>query len=198
MGVRQQLNIESGQFFITFTCFDWLQLFEIVKGYDLCYKWFNHLHSKHHAINAYCIMPNHVHLILFLNEPEQTLNTIVGSGKRFIAYEIITRLEQHHEHTLLAKMKAALTKSEIKRNKKHRVLEPSFDAKLITSEKMLHEKLKYIHNNPVVSLPPLSLLPEEYEHSSASFYFNDKAKHFNPIHYNENYIWVEQNKGFFK
>jgi REP element-mobilizing transposase RayT len=191
MGVRQLRNIESGQYFITFTCYDWLPLFDLVNGYDLCYKWFNHLHSKGHAINAYCIMPNHIHLILFLNEPKQTLNTIVGSGKRFIAYEIVTRLEKQSEYNVLAKMNASLTKSEIKRNKKHRVFEPSFDAKLITSDKMLHEKLTYIHNNPVVCLPALSILPEDYEHSSASFYHSGILKGFQPVHYKENDVWAE-------
>lgn len=191
MGVRQLRIIESGQYFITFTCYDWLQLFDIIYGYDLCYKWFQHLHSKGHAINAYCIMPNHVHLILFLNEPKQTLNTIVGSGKRFIAYEMVTRLQMQSEHKILSKMKASLTKSEIKRNKKHRVFEPSFDAKLITSNRMLQEKLTYIHNNPVVSLQVLSIFPEDYEHSSASFYINGIVKNFQPVHYNENDVWVE-------
>jgi putative transposase len=29
--------------FITFTCYDWLPLFNVTDSYDLVYNWFNHL-----------------------------------------------------------------------------------------------------------------------------------------------------------
>jgi hypothetical protein len=46
-------------------------------------------------------MPNHVHLLLHYNGGHQSLNTIVGNGKRFMAYEIVYRLEQQSNNDIL-------------------------------------------------------------------------------------------------
>lgn len=46
---------------------------------------------------GYTIMLNHVHLLLFFNGGEQSLNTVSGNGKRFIGYQIIKRLQQQND-----------------------------------------------------------------------------------------------------
>ena len=46
-------------------------------------------------------MPNHVHLLLSFINTKQSINTIVGNGKRFMAYEIIQRLEVNKNVALL-------------------------------------------------------------------------------------------------
>ncbi len=38
-------------------------------------------------------MPNHVHALISFINTKQSINTIVGNVKIFIAYEIIQRLE---------------------------------------------------------------------------------------------------------
>jgi putative transposase len=45
-------------------------------------------------------------------------------------------------------------------------------------EAFLLQKLNYIHNNPVADKWKLAKLPEEYLHSSASFYFLNKEHSF--------------------
>ncbi len=93
MPVLQTIPFNEGTFFITFTCFEWLPLIDKTGGYDIVYKWFDHLKSKGHKINGFVIMPNHVHALITFISCDQTTNTIVGNGKRFMAYEIIRRLE---------------------------------------------------------------------------------------------------------
>jgi REP element-mobilizing transposase RayT len=56
-------------------------------------------------------MPNHVHLILHLNNPAN-LNTIISNGKRFMAYEIIARLKFQNENSILLKLSQACTDKE--------------------------------------------------------------------------------------
>lgn len=34
-------------------------------------------------------MPNHIHALISFAETGQRINTIIGNGKRFMAYEII-------------------------------------------------------------------------------------------------------------
>ncbi len=64
MTVRVDIGINSGLFYITFTCYKWIPLFEITHSYDVVYKWFDYLKSKGHYICRYVIMPNHVHAII--------------------------------------------------------------------------------------------------------------------------------------
>jgi len=56
LAVRAKDEAE-GIYFITFTCHQWLPLFEIAKGYDTVYKWFDYLKSKDHNVKGYVIMP---------------------------------------------------------------------------------------------------------------------------------------------
>jgi REP element-mobilizing transposase RayT len=94
MTVRKTIFERQGVFFITFTCTNWLNLFSITESYDLVYKWFDYLISKNHQIAGYVIMPNHLHVIIAINNSSQALNTVVSNGKRFMAYEIVARLEK--------------------------------------------------------------------------------------------------------
>ena len=101
MPSKRIIPFNNGMFFITFTCHQWLPLIERVKGHDIIYNWFDHLKSKSHFINGYVLMPNHFHVIISFINTTQSINTIIGNGKRFIAYEIIDRLEKIKERALL-------------------------------------------------------------------------------------------------
>ena len=101
MPVKRQITEPDGVYFITFTCYQWLPLIAQTNSYDLVYNWFDHLKSKGHYITGYVIMPNHVHALIGFRNTGQRINTIVGNGKRFIAYEIINRLRQQKEDKLL-------------------------------------------------------------------------------------------------
>lgn len=93
MPVKRKITEGEGVYFITITCFNWLSLLEQVKGYDLIYNWLDHLKSKGHYINGFVIMPNHLHALIAFRNTRQPINTIIGNGKRFMAYQIIRRLE---------------------------------------------------------------------------------------------------------
>jgi REP element-mobilizing transposase RayT len=94
MSVRRKLYEHNGLYFITFTCARWLPLFKITNGYNIVYKWFNYLKSNGHYVIAYCIMPNHVHCLLAFKDSTKTINTIIGNGKRFMAYDIVKKLKK--------------------------------------------------------------------------------------------------------
>ena len=71
-------------------------------------------------------MPNHLHLLIFVNENE-SINKLLANGKRFLAYEIVKRLELQKQHEILAQLQLAVTVKEKQRQKKHRVFEVSSD-----------------------------------------------------------------------
>ena len=173
-------------YFCTFTCQQWLPLFELTNSYDLVYKWFNYLKNKNIADTiAYVIMPNHLHNILYFPKEGFDLNKIVGNAKRFMAYDIVERLNEIERLDILKQLSDVLTIREIKKGQKHKVFIDSFDAKPIYSEPFLFQKLNYIHHNPVSGKWSLVQDYTDYEHSSASFYECNKVKHFAPKHYND-------------
>jgi hypothetical protein len=73
---------------------DGYPLIEETSSYHLVYNWFEYLHKHNHSIAGYVIMPNHVHALIDFAESAKKINTIIGNGKRFIAYELIERLKK--------------------------------------------------------------------------------------------------------
>lgn len=95
MPVRRSISEYFGIYSITLTCCRWKNLFEEADGYDVVYEWFDHLKSKGHFVLGYVIMPNRLHAILgFRHTHGESINKIVGNGKRFMAYGLIKRLEK--------------------------------------------------------------------------------------------------------
>ena len=130
-------------------------------------------------------MPNHLHLLLHYSHSGQSLNTIIGNGKRFLAYEIIDTLEKQQENSLLEKLEFAVSLTEKKRGKKHQVWEQTFDIKECRTEKFILQKLNYIHNNPCSGKWRLADNPIHYLHCSASFYISGKPGPFPVKDYRE-------------
>ena len=169
MSVHRPIQ-KTGIYFITFTCYEWLRLIDQTNSYDLIYDWFDVLSSKGHTIVGYVIMPNHIHLLLYYVCEKQNLNTIIGNGKRFIAYGVIKRLKVARKFNLLEKLKSGVQSKDKLRGKKHEVWEDSFEAKECRTEKFILQKLIYMHDNPCVENWKLANRPINYPHSSASFY----------------------------
>jgi len=172
-------------YFCTFTCHEWMYLFELTNSYDLVYNWFKILKKDTIEIVGFVIMPNHVHSILYFPEAGFDLNKILSNGKRFIAYELVNRLEMANDIDTLTILESALTERERKKKQLHKVFKDSFDAKPIFSEKFLLQKLNYIHYNPVKGKWNLAKDFVSYEYSSASFYEEGITKYFIPKHYKD-------------
>ena len=163
-----------GIYFITFTCFRWQPLIQLTSGYDLVYNWFDVLSWKGHAITGYVIMLNHLHILLYYSGRGSSLNTVVGNGKRFMAYAIVNRLNRRREISLLALMSHAVRASDRERGKKNEVWKESFDVKPYRTENFTLQKLHYIHNNSCAGKWRLAVTSFDYLHSSASFYISGK------------------------
>ncbi|MEO5892554.1 MAG: hypothetical protein ABIQ31_20070 [Ferruginibacter sp.] len=184
MAIKFKHSDSFSTYFITFTCVEWLSLFEISQTYNSVYKWFAILKTTYNAdVVAYSIMPNHLHIILHFHETGFNLNTIVSNGKRFLAYEIIAQLELSKNTDMLNILEKLVVIREKSKGQVHKVFKESFDAKAIYSHKFLMQKINYIHNNAVSGKWMLAKDFTEYEHSSASYYETQLVKHFRPLHY---------------
>ena len=87
-----------------------------------------------------------------------------------MAYEMVNRLQERKDYSLLNKLQESVTSSDKDRGKKHQVFERSFDCKPITTQHFFIEKLNYIHNNPCSGIWKLVENPTDYKHSSAKQY----------------------------
>jgi putative transposase len=130
-------------------------------------------------------MPNQLHCILFFPEDKFDLNKIVSNGKRFIAYELVKRLQQKRLTKILLQLIEGLIERDVTKGQKHKVFEDSFDAKPIYYRKFLLQKINYIHLNCVRGKWKLVEQWEDYEHSSARFYVKNRLDNFLPVHYEE-------------
>lgn len=166
MGVSKDVS-----YFITFTCHDWIPLIEHSEAYDSFYKWFNYLRKVQVDLLAYVIMPNHFHGILHLPEQcDKSINKLISNGKRFLAYDIISRLKERKMTNLIERISSPLSEREKKKGQKHKVFKESFDATEITSLLQLYSVLDYMHHNPCQGKWNLSHDFVSYSHSSAAYY----------------------------
>ena len=170
MSTRRKIEVRDGVFFVTFTCYQWISLIEITQSYDLVYNWFDVLICKDHQSAGYVIMPNHVHVMIGLRNSNQTINTIVSNGKRFMAYEIIKRLQKMNRKEILIKLEAGVTNREKSKGQVHKVFENSFDVKICESTRFIEQKLNYMHLNLCSKKWKLVDNPIDYQHSSMRFY----------------------------
>ena len=169
MSVRTLQRTDGATFHCTFTCWNWLPLIERTNAYDHIYRWMHIAQAKGARIFGFVIMPNHVHLLI--HTPEGlSINALLANAKRFLAYEIRSRLIDLEAHGLLEALKAAVRPSDAARGQQHRVFMPSSDIRECYDEAMIQQKLDYIHANPVKGKWMLAENYLDYPHSSAGFY----------------------------
>ncbi|MBK6732039.1 MAG: hypothetical protein IPG60_14140 [Bacteroidetes bacterium] len=181
MSVKSIKVEKNVNYFCTFTNFQWLPLFELTHFYDGIFKWFDLLKQKGIRVCGFVIMPNHLHCLIFLPEGSTTIDKIIGNAKRFMAYEIVKRLEVQGDSSILNLLEKGVSEKEKISNHKHKVFQPSFDAIPCYTYKFLHQKLNYMHQNPVRKC--MVNFAEEYKYSSAEFYLTGKQGIYPVTHY---------------
>ena len=139
MAVKYKHSEVFTTYFVTFTCCKWISLFEITHSYDIVCNWFSILKADGIDIIGYVIMPNHVHIIIHFPSQGYDLNKIISNAKRFMAYEIVNRLEIYTNNKVLEELNSNLTPREINKGQKHKVFKDSFDAKPSYTDKFLFQ-----------------------------------------------------------
>ena len=185
MSVKRTKFEKDVIYYFTVTCYKWLPLFEITNFYTEIYKWFDILKTKGFKIVAYVIMPNHFHAMIYVPKKEKLINNVIGSGKRFMAYEIVKRLSKLKKENVLKILREGVNKLEKSRGKLHQVFEQSFNLKEVVTERFLKQKINYIHQNPVSKKWKLVKDYRDYQHSSAGFYEGSKYKGYLVTHFTD-------------
>lgn len=187
MAVNNPHSFETDIYFVTFTIYKWMHLFAEMECFDVVYKWFDAMKDDGHDVLGYVIMPNHVHVLIGYERSKRSINTVVGSGKRFMAYEIVNRLQHANEEKVLKKLAEGVNASDRKRGQLHEVFEGKTDILRCYSYKFVAQKLNYIHSNPMSKKWALVSEASEYVHSSAGFYLKGVQGSYNVVDVNK---WI--------
>ena len=70
--------------------------------------------------HGFVIMPNHVHILIRIENDLLNLNKIISNGKRFMAYELIKLLKVANQNHVLNQLSSACTPLEISKGQLHK------------------------------------------------------------------------------
>jgi REP element-mobilizing transposase RayT len=175
MSRNYKFHNPEGIFFVSFAIVEWLDVLTrveyknvILDSLHYCQK------NKGMEIFAYCIMANHMHLVFRCINGFEPQDVLVDF-KRYTSKTIVKAIrdnpkESRREFLLEQFSKAADKTSNVKNYQFWR-----HDNKPIElwSNKVIFEKINYVHNNPVEE--GLVYYPEEYVYSSAKDYADEKG-----------------------
>lgn len=170
MSRKYKIRDQEAVYFVTFTVVYWLDVFTRQEYRDVFLDSIRYCQqNKGLHVFAYCVMSNHVHLIIS-RQGEQKLQDVIRDIKKYTSVKIIDAIgrnpqESRKELLLWLFEKAGTANSNNVRFQFWQ--QHSHPIELNTNEK-LDRRLDYIHNNPVVA--GIVRHPEEYLYSSAGNY----------------------------
>ncbi|MFK7789795.1 MAG: transposase [Phycisphaeraceae bacterium] len=163
MSKRKRFEVKDQPRFITCSCFSRMQLFSNDRIKDAFVEELAKTQSRlQFQLHAWVVMPEHIHLLLTPDVPNNTLTNILQDLKSRTAGRVLRRW-----YELDAPI---LNRLRDKQGKAHFWLAGGGYDRNIFSADEYEEKLHYIHRNPVVR--GLVGKPVDWKWSSASAYAN--------------------------
>lgn len=170
--IKDQLAIH----FISFAVVQWIDVFTrkeyaeiIVESLKFCQK------NKGLKIHAWCIMSNHVHLIVSTAHPNK-LSDVLRDFKKFTSNQIIKAITENKKESrkrwMLWIFKKAGEKN--KRNEDNQFWQQDNHPVQCDTNDILESRLKYLHENPVRA----GLVRYEQDHiysSGIDYYTEEKG-----------------------
>ncbi len=166
------LSDQDYAYFITCTIIDWLPVFNDPRYCDIILASLAYIRTnKHTQLNAFVIMPSHLHLILW---PEEKVNpsNVLRDFKRFTSRSISREAIQRKDVDLLHHFSTARKRGRASTSSDYQVWQEGNHPEAIFTANFARQKMDYIHNNPVRAGLVESAL--DWPYSSAPAYFLGK------------------------
>ena len=170
-----KITDQFATYFLTFTIVGWVDVFTrneckeiLINSLKYCQK------EKGLVLNAYVIMSNHIHIIASAGKKSKGLSRVIGDFKKYTSKRIIdwvlnSKKESRKEWMeVVFKYHAKFNKN----NQKYQVWQQNNRPKILMHPKFTNQKLRYIHNNPVVA--EIVDIEENYLYSSSRNYLGYK------------------------
>jgi putative transposase len=161
-------------YFVTFAVVYWIDVFTRSEYKDTLLDAFRTCQEKKGLeIYSYCIMPNHVHMIIGSNQ--EPLPAIMRDLKGFSSKQLIKQIQSHPGESRKEWMLDLMAKAGEKNsnNTKFQFWLQHNKPIELNNNAIMDQKLAYIHNNPVVA--GFTDREEAWLYSSARDYQGEKG-----------------------
>ncbi|MGO9581165.1 MAG: REP-associated tyrosine transposase [Desulfobaccales bacterium] len=168
MRTRYTIRELGVSYFITCTVVKWIPIFTRKPYFDILIDTLQFCRQhKGLKIYAYAILDNHLHLVVAADKLADTIRDF----KSYTAKHLIAQLEQDQKTWVLNQFQ--YYKQPTKTRSDYQVWQEGFHPQQIVSEEMLHQKIDYVHHNPV----RIGVVdrPEDWVYSSARHYAGGKS-----------------------
>jgi putative transposase len=170
MSIKYKFRNQEQLYFVTFAVVNWIDLFIRNEYKNIMVESWKHcqLH-KGLEIYSWCIMSSHIHMIIGTNSYK--LEDIMRDMKKHTSLMLKNAIKNHPQESrkewMLWMMERAGKKNS--QNLNFQLWQQDNHPIELYDIKILHQKLDYIHNNPV--LAGIVEKPEDYLYSSAGDYY---------------------------
>jgi REP element-mobilizing transposase RayT len=175
MSRAYKMRNPDGYYFISFATVSWIDLFTRVIYKDIVLDSIRYCQKeKGLVLHAWCIMTNHVHLIVS-RKGEATLSDIFRDLKKHTSKTLITAIQDNIQESrkdlILYVFKSAGEYNP--NNKTYQLWQQDNRPIEIYSNEVMDQKLSYIHSNPIIA--GFVDTAEHYLYSSARDYAGEKG-----------------------
>ena len=174
MSTRYKFRDQDQLYFVSFAVVNWIDLFIRNEYREIMLASWRHCQVKKGLeIYGWCIMSSHIHMIIGTHG--EKLENIMRDMKKHTSIALKEAIKQHPAESrgewMLGMMKTAGEKNS--QNSEFQLWQQDNHPIELFDQKILHQKLDYIHYNPVVA--GIVEHPEDYLYSSARDYYGGKG-----------------------
>lgn len=165
MPERYRITDDAHVYFVTYSIVDWLPMFISESACRIVIDSLNFCHQKKGLrINAFVIMPTHMHAIVFDGDfDSERLKRSLTDFRKFTGRSLSDHCLNHMPKCFHETLRASSTA-----DRERRFWQPSRHPEGIQTEKFWRQKLDYLHENPVRK--GLVMRAPYWRFSSAAYY----------------------------
>ncbi|AXG71766.1 hypothetical protein KORDIASMS9_04024 [Kordia sp. SMS9] len=163
---------KNGLYFVSFATVNWIDVFTRQMYFDVLAASVNYCRAeKGMELYCYCFMPSHVHFIFrsSTGQPSELLRDFKRHTSKNVIEAIQNNPQESRKEWLLWMFERAGKKNAT--TSKHQFWQHHNQPIELWSEKVIKQKIQYIHNNPVES--GFVTNPIDWKYSSAKNYQED-------------------------
>jgi REP element-mobilizing transposase RayT len=160
---RYRIVQEHALYFVTFGIVQWLPVLTSRESCQIVSESFDFCHQhKHLRVNAYVIMPTHLHAILFDADFDTgRLQRTLADLRKYTGRQLVDYCAKHMPACFTTTLRASAG-----RDRLHRFWQSGIHPEAIYTEFFWRQKLDYLHDNPCRK--GLVREPHHWRYSSAA------------------------------
>ncbi|MGH9432890.1 MAG: REP-associated tyrosine transposase [Terriglobia bacterium] len=164
---RYRIHADAAVYFLTYSIVEWLPVFVSEESCKIVTDSLSFCHdAKRLRVNAYVVMPTHLHLIVFDADWDvERLRRTLADFRKFTGRRLSDYCAGHAPRCFQETLQAQAVA-----DRERRFWQPSRHAEAIREERFWRQKIEYLHNNPCRK--GLVCSPERWRFSSAAWYIS--------------------------